>query len=154
MDILTQFLRHVLVMLGARHKERLGTGIAVGLVILLIHSSLVAAKLLPAVSNIISITGSIALGIVIMFIPVWLNPKLRYIGEENQKILTFIDELAERSALTAIQKKIAYNQILQKQIDHYYPGEPLVLEKDAKAAIEQARNNNREVLDDNGMRAD
>ena len=144
MEIPTQFLRQVLVMLGARHKERLGTGIAVGLVILLIHSSLVAAELFPSVSYIVSVTGSIALGILLMFIPIWLDPKQRHVGEDEQRILAFMDELAHRSGLTAAQKKIAYNQMLHKQIDQYYPGKPLELEKDAKAAIEEAVNDKRE----------
>ena len=145
MDITTQFLRHVLVILGARHKERLGTGIAVGLVFLLIHSSLVAAEVLPTVSNIVSVAGSIAGGILIMFVPVWLDPKQRYIGEDEQKVLSFMDELAQRGGLTATQKKIAYNEMLQKQIKYYYPGKQLELKKDAEAAVKQAKSDNREV---------
>lgn len=143
MDLLTEFLRNVLVTLGARHKERLGIGIAIGLVILFFHSTLVAVELLPTVSNIISVVGSIALGILIIFIPLWLNPKQRHLGEEERKILTFMDELANRSGLTAEDKKIIYNEMLRKQIDHYHPGRPLELEKDAKAAIKQAVNNNQ-----------
>ena len=154
MDILTEFLRHVLVMLGARHKERLGTGIAVGLVILFIHSSLVAAGLLPTVSNIVSVVGSIALGVLIMFFPIWLNPKQRHIGEDEQKILIFMDELARRSGLTPVQKKLAYNEMLRKQIDHYYPGKPLELKKDAETAIEEAVNDNRGVLDNSDVKDD
>lgn len=138
MESLTGYLRHVLVVLGARHKERVGAGIAVGLVILFIHSSLVASGILSVVHILISISGSIALGVIIMFIPLWLDPKQRHIGEDEQRVLIFMDELSDRGGLSSKQKQLAYSNMLQKQIDHYYPGKPQELEKDAEAAIRDA----------------
>ena len=156
MDLLTKSLREVLIMLGARHKERLGTGIAVGLVILFIYSSLVAAEVLPAVSDIVSFVGSIAGGILIMFIPVWLDPKKRHIGEDLQGILVFMDDLAQRGGLTATQKKIVYIEMLQKQVKYCFPGKPLdltELTKDAEAAVKEAMNDNRKVLNNGDIKS-
>lgn len=146
MDTLTEFLRYVLVILGARHKERLGMGIVLGLIILFIYSLLVAAGLLLNVSDLISVVGCMALGIGIVFIPVWLDPKQRHIGEDEQKILTFMDELARRGGLSDAQKKLAYHQMLFKQIEHYHPGKPPELQKDAEEAIQEAKRDQREAL--------
>ena len=154
METTTAVLRYVLVILGAHHKERLGMGIALGLVFLFAHSSLVELGLLPSVPDLTSAVGSIALGIWIMFIPIWINPKKRHIGEDEQKILTFMDELADRSGISTTQKKIAYNHMLQKQIEHYYPGKPFELKKDAEEAIQEAKRDHREVLGTSDTKVD
>lgn len=148
MEGVTEFLRHALQMLGARHKERLGTGIAVGLVILFIHASLAAADVIPQVHYAVSTAGSIALGVFAMFVPLWLDPKQRHLGEDEQRILVFMDELSRRGGLSSTQRQIAYQRMLQKQVDHYHPGKPLELKKDAEAAIEEGKSDNREALDD------
>lgn len=150
---LTESLRYIFIILGARHKERLGIGIALGLVILFIYSSLVAAELLPAISNVISITGSIALGILIMFTLLWLDPKQRHIGEEEHEKLALIDELTRRGGLNATEKKTAYSKLLHKIIDHYESGKPLELEKDAKTVIKEIVNTNQEVLDNTKIKS-
>ncbi len=144
MEGLTNFLRHALVILGARHKERLGTGVALGLVFLLIHSSLVTAELLPRVPDVVSVAGSIALGVLAMFVPLWWDKKQRHIGEEEQKVLELMDELSRRGGLSDAQKKIAYTQMLYKQIEHYHPNKPLELKKDAEASVAEAMLDKRE----------
>lgn len=139
MENLTDFLRQAFVMVGARHKERLGVGILIGIVILFFHTSLVAAAFLPSIPTVISVLGSIALGVLIMFLFLWRDPKKLYIGEEEQKLLAIMDELSSRSGLSSQQKKFAYAQMLNKLVSHYDPNKPLEIEEDAVEAIREAR---------------
>lgn len=48
-----------------------------------------------------------------------------------------MDELIERKGLSKTQAKIAYNQMLQKQMEHYHPGKSSDLKRDAQTAVEE-----------------
>ena len=145
-DGLTEFFRQALVILGSRHKERLGTGIALGFFIQFVYFNCVALELLPKIDTIVSSFGCIAFGVLVVFIPVWADPKKLYIGEQEQNILALVDELSERGGLTATQKKLAYKIMLDRLVDSYDPSTQVNLQLEARAAVTEAALDKRQEL--------
>ena len=134
LDLLTQLLRSVIKILGVDHKQRLGAGIALGLVLDGIR--MVLATDITTFNNLGTIP-TLALGISLVFLPLIFQK--RKIPEDYKKVLDLIDIIIERAELSKEHRKWAYRELLEKVVLHFSSNREIPFEKLAEESAQELK---------------